>query len=109
MVSLLSVSLFPLTTRNGASRPTKFAAADTRTINPFYSKQSNEYRKVVCACVASPRNLSDESSAIKFNVILLWFLLSNFYFNAILLHENLFALPADVVLVVIYTSTAVYL
>ncbi|KAI9078425.1 hypothetical protein K1719_039644 [Acacia pycnantha] len=68
MVSLSSVSLFPPSTQHGASRSTKFAAADARAISSLYARQSNERRKAVCACVASPRNLmSDESSAIKFN------------------------------------------
>ena len=69
-VSLSSAVFFYLPIRNGVSRCSRFAVTNDRVINSCYINQSKNHRKVVCACVAPPRNLKgDDSSAIKFNVI----------------------------------------
>jgi hypothetical protein len=71
MVSLLGSALFPLTLSNGASRSARVAVSGGGRITSCCFKQGKEQRKVVCACMAPPRNLRrDESSATKFNVII---------------------------------------
>ncbi|KAI4350156.1 hypothetical protein L6164_010665 [Bauhinia variegata] len=68
MVSLSNTLLFPLTIQNGGSRSTRLAPAYGEVVNLFSNERRKEHRKIVCACLAPPRNLkNDESSAIKFN------------------------------------------
>ncbi|KAE8009865.1 hypothetical protein FH972_006274 [Carpinus fangiana] len=68
MVSLLGSALFPLTLSNGASRSARVAASGGGRISSSCFKHMKEQRKVVCACMAPPRDLRrDESSATKFN------------------------------------------
>ncbi|XP_041018518.1 protein TRIGALACTOSYLDIACYLGLYCEROL 3, chloroplastic [Juglans microcarpa x Juglans regia] len=66
---LQSVSAsFPLTATSGFSRSARVAVSSAGRINSCCFMRMKEQRKVVCACVAPPRNLgSDESSTTKFN------------------------------------------
>ncbi|XP_044500836.1 protein TRIGALACTOSYLDIACYLGLYCEROL 3, chloroplastic-like [Mangifera indica] len=70
-VSLSSTGswLLPLATSNGSSnRSSRFVVSSGKGMSLFYSKPNKEQKKVVCACVATPRNLgSDELSSAKFN------------------------------------------
>lgn len=72
-VSLSSTGswLLPLATSNGSSnRSSRFVVSSGKGMSLLYSKPNKEQKKVVCACVATPRNLgSDELSSAKFNVI----------------------------------------
>ncbi|KAK9291611.1 hypothetical protein L1049_019560 [Liquidambar formosana] len=64
MGSLSGSVLFPLTTLDGSSRSTRFSVCGTEAFN----SRSYGQRKIVCACMAPPRNLrNEEFSATKFN------------------------------------------
>uniref|UniRef100_A0A5B6YW91 ABC transporter domain-containing protein n=1 Tax=Davidia involucrata TaxID=16924 RepID=A0A5B6YW91_DAVIN len=65
MVSLMGSVIFPLNICNGSSRSTRFCVSAANTSNSCSSGQ----RKIVCACMAPPRNLrsADGFSDAKFN------------------------------------------
>lgn len=70
MVSLSSSGslLFPLATKSVSSRLSRLANSDKKPVNSFCYKAKEEQRKVVCACVAPPRDLgTDGFPATKFN------------------------------------------
>ncbi|KAK3229622.1 hypothetical protein Dsin_001503 [Dipteronia sinensis] len=72
MASLSSLAslLFPLatTTNGGASLSSAIAVSDNKAFDSFCYKPKREQRRVVCACMAPPRNVeSDGFSATKFN------------------------------------------
>lgn len=76
MVSLSSSGslLFPLATKSVSSRLSTLANSGKKPINSFCYKAKEEQRKVVCACVAPPRDLgTDGFPATKFNVTILLF------------------------------------
>lgn len=76
MVSLSSSGslLFPLATKSVSSRLSRLANSDKKPVNSFCYKVKEEQRKVVCACVAPPRDLgTDGFPATKFNVTILLF------------------------------------
>ncbi|KAK2361850.1 Protein TRIGALACTOSYLDIACYLGLYCEROL 3, chloroplastic [Trifolium repens] len=67
MVSLSTNPFFPLTAQK-TSPSTRFQPKNIKA-NPFYNnKHSKDHRKVICACIAPPRNFNtQDSSAIQFN------------------------------------------
>jgi hypothetical protein len=68
MVSLSTNPFFTLTAQK-TSPSTRFQPKNNNA-NPFYNnKHSKDHRKVICACIAPPRNFNtQDSSAIQFNV-----------------------------------------
>ncbi|EEF50072.1 abc transporter, putative [Ricinus communis] len=68
MVSLSGSTLFPASIAHGSTRFTRFSVWSADTVNSFCYKQRKEQRKVVCSCMAPPRNISsDECSATRYN------------------------------------------
>ncbi|KAI9157688.1 hypothetical protein LWI28_026309 [Acer negundo] len=73
MASLSSSAslLFPLatTTNGGASLSSAIAVSDNKAFDSFCYKPKREQRRVLCACMAPPRNVeSDRFSATNFNI-----------------------------------------
>lgn len=66
MVSLSTNPFLPLTAKNAFSSLASTRFPPANRVNPL--KPSKDHKKVVCACIAPPRNFnSQDSSAIEFN------------------------------------------